>query len=240
MKPLIGILAHPNTTEIRGKPSFIQSVGENYLHSLEEAGALPLILPIYDEPEALDRYVRLCDGFLIPGGLDVNPMFYGEDPSPLLGMCRQDYDLFELHLISLLREAKKPVLAICRGLQILNVAYGGTLYQDLSLFPGAMEHLQQEDMPGGVSHKITIEEGSMLHRLFGVELWVNSFHHQAVKELGQGLKITARAYDGVVEALEATDMPYLHAVQWHPEIFWLRKDNTMLPLLKDFVEACQR
>lgn len=240
MRPVIGISAHPTLHDYRGNKSTIQSCGENYLFSLEAVGAVPLILPIYDDPEALDRYVGLCDGYLIPGGIDVNPISYGETPHPLLETTRLDFDEYQLHLIEHMRVSKKPVLAICRGIQIVNVAYGGTLYQDVSLHgEGTMRHSQVDITPGGISHRVSIEDGSILHRLYGSELWTNSYHHQSIKDLGAGLRITARADDGIIEAVEATDHPYLHAVQWHPESFFVRPDNYMLAIFEDFVKQCR-
>ena len=240
MRPVIGISAHPTLHDYRGNKSTIQSCGENYLFSLEAVGAVPLILPIYDDPEALDRYVGLCDGYLIPGGIDVNPISYGETPPPLLETTRLDFDEYQLHLIERMRVSKKPVLAICRGIQIVNVAYGGTLYQDVSLHgEGTMRHSQVDITPGGISHRVSIEDGSILHRLYGSELWTNSYHHQSIKDLGAGLRITARADDGIIEAVEATDHPYLHAVQWHPESFFVRPDNYMLAIFEDFVKQCR-
>ena len=240
MRPVIGISAHPTLHDYRGNKSTIQSCGENYLFSLEAVGAVPLILPIYDDPEALDRYVGLCDGYLIPGGIDVNPISYGETPHPLLETTRLDFDEYQLHLIERMRVSKKPVLAICRGIQIVNVAYGGTLYQDVSLHgEGTMRHSQVDITPGGISHHVSIEDGSILHRLYGSELWTNSYHHQSIKDLGAGLRITARADDGIIEAVEATDHPYLHAVQWHPASFFVRPDNYMLAIFEDFVKQCR-
>lgn len=240
MRPVIGISAHPTLHDYRGNKSTIQSCGENYLFSLEAVGAVPLILPIYDDPEALDRYVGLCDGYLIPGGIDVNPISYGETPHPLLETTRLDFDEYQLHLIERMRVSKKPVLAICRGIQIVNVAYGGTLYQDVSLHgEGTMRHSQVDITPGGISHRVSIEDGSILHRLYGSEFWTNSYHHQSIKDLGAGLRITARADDGIIEAVEATDHPYLHAVQWHPESFFVRPDNYMLAIFEDFVKQCR-
>ena len=240
MRPVIGISAHPTLHDYRGNKSTIQSCGENYLFSLEAVGAVPLILPIYDDPEALDRYVGLCDGYLIPGGIDVNPISYGETPHPLLETTRLDFDEYQLHFIERMRVSKKPVLAICRGIQIVNVAFGGTLYQDVSLHgEGTMRHSQVDITPGGISHRVSIEDGSILHRLYGSELWTNSYHHQSIKDLGAGLRITARADDGIIEAVEATDHPYLHAVQWHPESFFVRPDNYMLAIFEDFVKQCR-
>lgn len=240
MKPIIGIMAHPTLNEYRGNKATIHSCGENYLFSVEAAGGIPLILPIFDDPEALDRYTAMCDAYIVPGGIDVNPISYGEQPHPLLETTRLDYDEYQLHLIKRMLRTEKPMLAICRGIQIMNVAFGGTLYQDVSLHgPGTMRHSQREIMPGGISHKVIIEEGSILQRLYGNELWTNSYHHQAIKDLGEGLRVTARAEDGIIEAVEAVDHPYMHAVQWHPESFFVRKDNYMLPIFEDFIKACK-
>ena len=240
MKPIIGIMAHPTLNEYRGNKATIHSCGENYLFSVEAAGGIPLILPIFDDPEALDRYTAMCDAYIVPGGIDVNPISYGEQPHPLLEATRLDYDEYQLHLIKRMLRTEKPMLAICRGIQIMNVAFGGTLYQDVSLHgPGTMRHSQREIMPGGISHKVIIEEGSILQRLYGNELWTNSYHHQAIKDLGEGLRVTARAEDGIIEAVEAVDNPYMHAVQWHPESFFVRKDNYMLPIFEDFIKACK-
>ncbi|MBR3297087.1 MAG: gamma-glutamyl-gamma-aminobutyrate hydrolase family protein [Firmicutes bacterium] len=240
MKPIIGIMAHPTLNEYRGNKATIHSCGENYLFSVEAAGGIPLILPIFDDPEALDRYTAMCDAYIVPGGIDVNPISYGEQPHPLLEATRLDYDEYQLHLIKRMLRTEKPMLAICRGIQIMNVAFGGTLYQDVSLHgPGTMRHSQREIMPGGISHKVIIEEGSILQRLYGNELWTNSYHHQAIKDLGEGLRVTARAEDGIIEAVEAVDHPYMHAVQWHPESFFVRKDNYMLPIFEDFIKACK-
>lgn len=240
MKPIIGIMAHPTLNEYRGNKATIHSCGENYLFSVEAAGGIPLILPIFDDPEALDRYTAMCDAYIVPGGIDVNPISYGEQPHPLLETTRLDYDEYQLHLIKCMLRTEKPMLAICRGIQIMNVAFGGTLYQDVSLHgPGTMRHSQREIMPGGISHKVIIEEGSILQRLYGNELWTNSYHHQAIKDLGEGLRVTARAEDGIIETVEAVDHPYMHAVQWHPESFFVRKDNYMLPIFEDFIKACK-
>ena len=242
MKPIIGIMAHPTLNEYRGNKATIHSCGENYLFSVEAAGGIPLILPIWDDPDALKRYTKMCDAYLVPGGIDVNPISYGEQPHPLLEATRLDYDEYQLHFIERMLKTGKPILAICRGIQIMNVAFGGTLYQDVSLHgPETMRHSQTDIMPGGISHRVNIEEGSILHRLYGKELWTNSFHHQAIKDLGNGLKVTARAEDGIIEAVEAVDYPYLHAVQWHPESFYLRRSgNYMLLIFEDFVRACKK
>ena len=237
MKPLIGIPAHPTLQE--RNHTIIHSCGENYLKSVEKAGGVPLILPIFDTPEAVERYAAMCDGFIIPGGIDVNPLSYGEEPHPLLQMTRLEYDSYEIRLIKEIYRLRKPMLGICRGIQIINVAFGGTLWQDVSLRPEPTWRHQQKEMDSSsVSHKVLIEEGSLLSSLYGSELMTNSYHHQSVKDPGRGLKITARADDGVIEALEAEeDYPFLLAVQWHPECFVILENNPMAPIFTKFIDA---
>ena len=237
MEPLIGVFAHAaRTTETFAA----QTCPETYLFALENAGADPILLPAYDNDEALRRYVDLCDGFVLPGGIDINPLTYGEDPHPMLQGNRLEFDECELHLIQIILESKKPVLGICRGSQILNVAFGGTLYQDIvSQHEGAQQHGQTEITPGAPCHRIKIEDGSILAELYGDETRVNSFHHQAVKDLGKGLKATAHAYDGIVEAFEAPDYPFVLGVQWHPEQETNADRHAVLPIFKKFVDVCR-
>ena len=153
---------------------------------------------------------------------------------------RLDFDECELRLIPLILASKKPLLGICRGCQILNVAFGGTLYQDIvSQHEGALGHSQTEIRLGAPCHRIRIEEGSVLAELYGSEMLVNSFHHQAVKDLGKGLKVTARAYDGIIEAYEAPDYPFVLGVQWHPEQETNADRKAVLPIFRKFVDACR-
>ena len=236
MRPVIGIMTHPAKSERSG--GLIEFVGDHYLKSIEKAGGIPLVLPIFDDEEALERYVDMCDGFIVPGGIDVNPLSYGENPHPLLESNSIVYDDYEIHLIREIFNTSKPVLGICRGIQIINVAMGGTLYQDVSLASdGIFRHYQKEESHHP-SHRVSIEEDSILHNLFGSELYTNSFHHQSLKDVAVGLKVTARAEDGIIEAVEGTDGPFLLALQWHPECFVTREDNVMLRIFEALVEAC--
>ena len=237
MRPLIGVFAHaPRTTDLWAG----ETCPETYLIALENAGADPILLPAYDNDEALRRYVQLCDGFVLPGGIDINPLTYGEDPHPRLQTNKLEFDECELHLIRIILESKKPVLGICRGSQILNVAFGGTLYQDIeAMHEGAQQHNQEEVTPGATCHRIRIEDGSILAELYGTEMRVNSFHHQAVKDLGAGLKATAHAYDGIVEGFQAEDYPFVVGVQWHPEQETNADKHAVLPIFKRLVEECR-
>ena len=132
------------------------------------------------------------------------------------------------------------MLGICRGSQVLNVAFGGTLYQDIeAMHEGAQQHNQEEVTPGATCHRIKIEDGSILAELYGAEARVNSFHHQAVKDLGAGLKATAHAYDGIVEGFQAEDYPFVVGVQWHPEQETNADKHAVLPIFRRLVEECR-
>jgi putative glutamine amidotransferase len=190
-----------------------------YVHRLLEAGGLPLVLsPVLGAGRAAEALTEM-DGLLLSGGADIAPARYGAAPSPRLGTVEPERDAFELALYSAARARGLPVLAICRGLQLVNVAAGGTLWQDLpSERAGSVAHAQSE--PRGVrTHDVRVERGSRTAGALRVDsLRTNSMHHQAVREVGAGLRASGWATDGVIESLEATDPAmWLLAVQWHPE-----------------------
>jgi putative glutamine amidotransferase len=198
------------------------SLGMDYPTAVGAAGGVPVVLPP-NAPAGATLLDRL-DALVISGGPDIDPALYGAVPHPQLGPVEHDADPRELEILVAALERGMPVLAICRGMQMLNVARGGTLWQDLpSERPSdaGIRHRQSE--PGShVTHEVTVEPDSVLARLTGRTpaddvLEVNSFHHQAVRELGDGLRIVARAPDGVVEAVEDATRPFLVGVQWHAE-----------------------
>lgn len=183
-----------------------------YATSVIAAGGLPVILPLDADPRAL---VARLDGLVLAGGEDVDPRRYGAHPDPLTGPCSLERDSFEFALARAAIERQIPVLGICRGAQLLNVVRGGTLIQDLprSGLPGHGAGVQGRRE---VSHAVATVPGSVLARLVGEGLDVNSFHHQGLDVLGAELRATAHAPDGLVEAIEFIDAPVV-AVQWHPE-----------------------
>ena len=213
------------------------SLGMPYLRALERAGALPVVVPPLGA-EALERLLDVVDGVCFSGGPDIHPSAYGAQPHPQLGPTEPELDEFELTLARAADRCRIPVLAICRGAQLVNVARGGTLIHDLPDAIGTeIEHRQHA--PGdALTHAVSVDPGSLLAGILGwSEGSVNSFHHQAVERLGDGLRVTARAPDGVIEAYEAPDRPFLVAVQWHAEYLVALPQHA--PLFAAFVAAAQ-
>lgn len=234
MKPVIGIMA--NINDINDVPGFTH-LNNTYVISVSKAGGVPIVIPTRLTDTELAQIVQLCDGFLFSGGIDVSPSFYGEDAHEKLGATSCSLDQIQLSLMKGVMAAKKPVLGICRGHQILNVACGGTLYQDLSESKNTYIKHRQQTPQGEVSHRITIEPDSMLSQLLGTEVMVNSYHHQSVKKLGHNVVITAWSADGIAEAIELKDYPFAIGVQWHPEVMVAFGDRTMCPLFEALVQA---
>jgi putative glutamine amidotransferase len=208
-----------------------------YTEAVEKAGGLAMILPFSQKPDILPLLVEKADGFLYTGGIDVDPSFYGEKGIAGLGAVNHELDRFQIAVLQEVMTLQKPVLAICRGIQLINVALGGSLFQDIpSQFPAtALKHMQ-DALSYGVDHPVTIEPGSRLFELFGPRIMVNSRHHQSIKTIGRDLIITARAPDGVIEAAQHKTLP-MDLVQWHPELM-LRQNNDMLCLFESFINRC--
>lgn len=210
-----------------------------YLHCVEAAGGIPLILPLTTDKEILGQLVDTCDGFLFTGGQDVSPALYGELPDANGGEPNRQRDEMEAFIFSDAVLAKdKPALGICRGIQLFNVLLGGSLYQHLPAEPGSATQHKQEPPYDRPVHEAFLEPGGSLAKLLGVEnLAVNSYHHQGIKELAPRLTITARADDGLVEGVTMTDKTFVHAVQWHPE--YLPGETASQILFQHFIAACR-
>ena len=212
-----------------------QFVTDTYIRAIETAGGIPLVIPCCQEA-CYPAFTRLCRGFLFCGGDDVSPLLFGEEPLTGQGGTDWNTDWFHLSFMRHVLETGLPVLGICRGMQILNLALGGTIWQDLSLRPGpTLQHMQVSVSRSDPSHQITLSNNSMLYDICGNSCDVNSFHHQCVKKLGKGLRITATTSDGVVEAIEADRPAFTAGVQWHPECMPEKKE--MLELFRFFVHA---
>jgi putative glutamine amidotransferase len=204
------------------------ALGLTYPDAIRRTGAVPVVIPPMDHA-AIEPLLDRLSGLCLSGGPDLQPAVYGAEPHPALGPTEPELDRFELDLVRAADARAMPVLAICRGMQVLNVARGGTLHQHVPDVVGdALEHRQSAagDEP---THAVTVLQGSRLAALAGHgELAVNSFHHQAAWGLGAGLTATAWAPDGTVEALEAVDRPFLLGVQWHVECLAGRADHAAL------------
>lgn len=208
-----------------------------YMQGIMEAGGLPVMLPLTDDAKLIGQMVSACDGFLFTGGQDVSPELYGEERLPQCGECCPERDKMEKVLLEAALAADKPVLGICRGIQFLNAALGGTLYQDLpSQLKTRTEHRQKPPYDNPV-HEVCLEAGTALYDLLGTrKIRVNSCHHQAIKELSSQLKAAAVSEDGLIEGVYMPGKKFVWAVQWHPE-FFDRTDENSRKIFRAFVSA---
>ena len=228
MEPKIGIV-------VCGFTGDRQFVTNPYIQSVRYSQGLPIVLPLVRSDRVLAQYVDLCDGFLFCGGGDITPLLFGEEPKNGNGKTCITVDLFQIRLMKKILASRKPVFAICRGMQVLNVACGGTIWQDMSLIPGrVLDHMQQSASRGEVSHRIRTERGTLLREYAGTCLYVNSFHHQAVNAPGKEVAVSARAQDGTIEAIELKGHPFAVGVQWHPECMY-RRSPEMRNLFHEFI-----
>ena len=225
MKPLILLTAslYPEDPVYR--------VNASYTKAIDRAGGLPVLVPDTDFAEIAAR----ADGVLFTGGVDLDPALYGEETVNDTVEISHDRDALEMALFRELLPRRIPMLGICRGIQTLNVALGGSLWQDIpAQLPGAPVHR-------GVKHEVIAEADSLAGSIFGTRFRTNSFHHQAVKEPGKGVRVTARAEDGVIEAIEHETLP-IWGFQWHPERMtgeYRAEDLTeMGPLFEAFIRLC--
>ena len=213
------------------------TLAQAYYMSVIEAGGTPVVIPSYDNERALWSLLDTLDGIILSGGADIDPDYLGEEPLPNISVNPRR-DTQELLLVRLAADRKIPVLGICRGIQMLTAALGGKLYQDIKTQceGNVIEH-SQTIARGLPSHDVKIEKDSLLFSLLGTEtLAVNSFHHQAVKEVPSGFRVTATSCDGIIEGMESTTFRSILGVQWHPECFILENDRTMMPIFRWLTE----
>jgi putative glutamine amidotransferase len=229
MKPIIGLTMHA-----ADKMSQINDV---YIQSIIQAGGIPICLPIIAGEDVIP-VINKIDGLCLIGGYDIDPRFFEQEPHPNIGVTVKNRDESELAYFYEAFDRDMPILGICRGLQLINVALGGTLIQDIpSQKPDAICHKQQSARME-TSHKVKIFPGKLLE-ITGLEtIFVNSFHHQAVDRVAEELIETAVSADGIVEALEHPAKKYCLSVQWHPEELAMVKDEYAMKLFKSFIEAC--
>ena len=235
-KPVIGVMPQYSEKDTR------LMIGENFFYAIAKAGGIPVLLPLFspveDVKESLDRF----DGFLYPGGPDINPLIFGEDAHPQCGNILPARDTLELALFPAISCLGKPVFGICRGIQVMNVALGGTLYQDIATQNAVTQRNIGHYQKAGdavLTHSVDVEKGKLLYEIVGKErLFVNSFHHQSCKELGAGMAVNATAADGVVEAVALKNHKFFLGVQWHPEHLYEVSED-MAKIWNAFVGSCK-
>jgi putative glutamine amidotransferase len=225
LTPVIGITAtlREDVDRVAERPlgKFVRA-DLDYVEGVAEAGGVPVVLPPVVGSRGAEALLDGMDGLLLSGGSDLDPVYYGEEPVPELGVTVPERDAFEMALLERALRRQIPILGICRGMQILNVALGGTLYQDL---PSQMDHMvllghRQQTPKWQPTHEVEVDGGSKVAEIMGTdELKVNSYHHQAIKDLASGLTAVARSPDEVIEAVEWNDLSkrWLVGVQWHVE-----------------------
>ena len=214
-------------------------VNKDYVDAVIRAGGVPLIIPFSVDKEVIISQAQLIDGLILSGGHDINPYNYGQEPSQKIGETFPERDTYEMILLEESKKRDIPILGICRGFQLINIAAGGTLYQDLSLIPGNILKHNQVSNPTLKTHKIEIKENSFISSIFGKETMVNSFHHQAVDKVADDFIVVARASDGVVEAIEHKTYKFLVAVQWHPEMLAVNCEKARV-LFSKFIEETKK
>lgn len=233
MRPIIGIACGHEAKEGRDR-YYVNTVN---IRMVAENGGVPVLLPNPFDEDKLKAALDMVDGLYLPGGVDVDPHLYGEEPLAGMGSFDPDWDAVDVVVAKAALERNMPILGICRGMQVLNVAAGGTLYQDIpSQVPGALKH-SQKGPRWAASHAVELDGESRLAKTLGAtELRINSYHHQAVKDVAPGFRAVANAPDGVIEAIESTQHRYAVGVQWHPELM-VERDPMYKALFVDFIEA---
>lgn len=231
MRPYIGVVPLYDS----GKNSLWMLPG--YMEGIIKAGGIPVIMPLTTDSETIKSLEDSFDGFLFTGGQDVDPALYGEEKTKACGEVCKPRDEMEKQLLECIIERDKPLLGICRGIQFVNAALGGTLYQDLKTqHPSGIEHVMTPPYDRAVHYVSVLDDTPLSKIVNGTDIGVNSYHHQAVKELSPLLKPMAAA-DGLVEAAYMENKKFLMLVQWHPELSFETDENSMA-LFKAFVDAC--
>lgn len=235
MKPVIGLTSQYNHLVNRK----MIEINNTYVNAFIEGGGVPIIIPIVKDTDEIDSYLDLVDGLVFTGGDDISPLYFGEEPIKEIGSICTDRDKMELELFKRAYERKIPILGICRGLQIINVALKGTIYQDIFVqLPYFIAHVCTNNVHQGF-HSINIKKDSILYEIFGKErMVVNSQHHQSIKDIGANLKVTATSVDGIVESIESTNEKFVLGVQFHPEAM-IYNDKEFVKIFNFFIDKCR-
>lgn len=236
MKPLIGV-----TSSMEVDEAYYMMSAAN-VKAVLQAGGIPLILPYLTEETDVKQIAAKIDGLFTPGGYDIDPTLFHEEPHPGLGTIIPARDRFEMYLVGEMLKLDKPILGVCRGTQILNIAMGGDMYQDIYSQSAAslLQHQQKAPLGHG-SHFVHIQKNTLLHRLTESEkIRVNSRHHQANRRVESPLIISGKASDDIVEAIESTEHRFVLGLQWHPENMAAHQDDASIRIFKGFIDACKK
>lgn len=238
-KPKIGIVGAWGKTRLPWIEIPTVCVHRSYVEAIERNGGIPIILSPTENEDVLTAQCQMCDGFLFPGGEDVDPIIYGQEPDPLLGSVNLKLDRFWAEVFAFASSRSLPILGICRGMQLINALSGGTLCQDISRLPGShLLHAQKQERDY-LMHQVDLTEGSLLREILGeAELRTNTMHHQCVDVAGTDLHVSARSKDQIVEGLENREKGIL-LVQWHPEEL-LDSEPRMNRLFQYLIETAEK
>lgn len=220
-------------------------VSKTYTTSVFRAGGIPLVIPMSTNATEIAMVIERVDGVLLPGGEDVDPIWFGEEPIPGLGEVIPERDEFEFLVLSEAEKRQLPVMGVCRGVQVMNIYYNGTLWQDIGsqAYESGIQRVKhsQDAAMKDVTHSITLQEGTNMQKLIGKsKTRVNSFHHQAIRDVAPGFTATAVAADGIIEGIEKIDRPNVFGVQWHPEGMVKVGKDEFLPLFKYLVDEAAK
>lgn len=226
MKPVIGLTMHP----VEGK----KEINNTYIQAIKKAGGTPICLPVIND-ENVEQILDIVDGIVSIGGYDINPLLFGEEPHYKLGVVIDERDKSDMLIMKRAFERQLPILGICRGEQVMNVAFGGTLFQDIDTQVENILKHTQVSLRHEVTHTVVLEQSKLQQIVGASSILTNSFHHQAVAQVADGFIVNARAKDGVIEGIEHPTHPYCIGVQWHPE--GLENDAPSDKLFKSFIDA---
>lgn len=234
-RPLIGIPYQASSE------SPMKRNNHTYIQAIESAGGAPVLIRVYTDVSHLENLLPRLDGLLLGGGVDIQPHFYGEQPHPALNATDPQLDIFEIGLATWALQSDVPLLGICRGMQLINVVLGGTLYQDIfTQYPGSLDHWRYDVPRTEQVHRVTVEKGSLAMRILRSHQFdSNSLHHQAIKNPGKGIHICGWADDGIAELLEVPGYRFVLGIQGHPEE--LHRDVPAFAyLFQAFINSCSR
>lgn len=234
MPPIIGISVNTEQRQLGTQALPYTYLNEAYAQAIVKAGGIPLLIPSVD-PQLAQEYAAIIDGLLLAGGEDVDPCYYGETCLAETKPAFAHKDASDFALVQAVANQRKPIFGICRGFQVLNIAFGGTLIQDVSLLAKTQGSHVDLESPLIGQHQVQLQAGSRLAQLFGSSLRVNSLHHQTLGVVANPFMATARSHDGLVEGIEHQTLP-IFGVQWHPELLALGSEQSTAALFHYFVQ----